>query len=224
MSSVKASSILAASAVLAALAVGALGYPLAAHRWKEMSEARDFTSANESTQTAIVRSYLQHELRHTPMTSPTGTHALEPIFFDRRSAVLRPLDAPEPWDEYEVRSADRKGELVNPADTSIPVRLQELLDRTTLSQGYNSDPNTPGVTYVATPRSLPLLGARETCNDTLRPRLIRISKAVVYEPGDLAIALIATTFCDRSTGMRVVSFTRDGAKWRVLEDRRDGRR
>ena len=221
MFSVKASSILITSAALIAFAAGALLYPLAAHRWAEMAEARKFIVASDSTQTEIVRSYLYHELKQRPLAS-ISTYALEPIFFDRRSAVLRPIDASEPWEEFEIRSANRKGALVDRANTSIPVPLQELLDRTTLSQEYNSDPHVPGVVYVDARHNLPVLGLSEICTETSRPRIIRISRSVVHEPGDLAIALVGFTFCDRSTGMQVIKFTRDGAKWRVLEDHPDG--
>lgn len=201
-----------------------LVYPAATRIWREhtaqRAEQRNFVLASELDQSAIVRGFLLNEQKKALLCSPSGVCPEEPIYFDRMSAVLRTVDSPESPNKYELRAADTGYRLINRADQSLPVPLQELLDRSKHVQTHNPNPMLSGIIYVDEPSELPRLGESDSCTESFSPRLVRIGQAAIHQPGNLAIALVAITYCDGSGGFRIAKFERDKQGWHVVSEQR----
>lgn len=222
MSKIRASAVLHISVVVALVSAGVLIYPLAKGSWAKHQDRRipdrDYVIASDADQRMIVRSLLINEINKPPLCGPSGECPKEPIYFDWLSATLRSSDPSKTLAKYEVVTIRPQGSLVNRWDKSLPVGLQELLDHISQTQTHNANPMLPGVVYVADPKDLPVLGESGSCEKSISPRLVRISKAALQESEGLALVLIAITFCDGSGSPRVAKLKRDGAEWRVLED------
>lgn len=220
MPKIRVSAILRTSFAAAMMVSAALLYPLVVGYWADLqaqrAQDRDFVIASESDQQMIVRSLLIEETGKSPRCSPDGDCPNEPIYFDRLSATLRSLDPDRIGAKYEVVLVRPYDSLVNWGDASLPLQLQELLDEISQSQTYNADPRLPRIVYVTHPEDLPALGEPGSCGPRVSPRLVRISRAAVQESEDIAIALIARTYCDGSGSPRVAALRRNGAEWRVI--------
>ena len=222
MAKVRASAVIFISVAVVMAATGWLAYPLGVGVWndlqKQRAQEREFVIASDYDQRKIVRSLLIKEMQKPPLCAPSGICPEEPIYLDRFAAVLRSADDPEPWRKYETRSLGRDGALVNRGDVSVPLPLQELLDRVTQVQTYNADPMLPGLTYVSDAESLPSLGEPDSCSESMSPRLVRVSSAAVQKSAGAAIVLVARRWCDGSGSHRVTRLKREGSDWRVMED------
>ena len=166
-----------------------------------------------------MRSLLISEIGRSPLCSPSGDCPKEPVYVDRLSATLRTLDSDQTWAKHERALVRPYDSLVNWGDASTPLRLRELLDQISQIQTYNADPRLPGIVYVTNPEDLPSLGEPGSCGPPVSPRLVRISRAAVQESDDVAVVLIARTFCDGSGSARVTKLRRHGAEWRVHDAR-----
>ncbi len=195
-------------------------WPLLTHHARKREELRSFQVADDPTQADIVRAYFEHELHRPPDAVVAGAPAGQPLYFDRKSAALCSLEHPIPCDRIEFLSAEREGALVDAADITVPLELQRLLDRIASQRTYNVDPHVAGVTTVAT------ADQKEFVEACLRhppgspghpevPRLVRISRAAVHASHGQAIAMVLHRYCDRSSGISVVKFHRQGTKWAV---------
>ena len=202
------------------MVAAALFYPFAVGYWADFqaqrAQDRDFVIASDADQRMIVRSLLIDEIGKPPLCSPDGDCPKEPIYFDRLSATLRSLDPDLIGAKYEVVLVRPYDSLVNRGDASLPLRLKELLDEISQGQTYNADPRLPGIVYVVDPEDLPLLGEPGSCGPPVSPRLVRISRAAVQESEDIAIVLIARTYCDGSGSPDVAVLRRNGVEWRVV--------
>jgi hypothetical protein len=220
MRQVRASSVLRMGIACAiALAVG-LGFSLALDAWAMLEQhwlrERHFAAASELDQRAIVGSLLVEETAKPPLCSPTGRCPEEPIYFDQLSATLRFSDVRGPSFKYDVVTVRSGGALMDRADTSVPIPLQDLLDNLSRVPTRNADPMMSRVTYVRDSEGFTLDAGPGGCSDVRQPRLIRVGRAAVQEPEGLALALVITTYCDQSFGVRVAKLRRDGAAWHVL--------
>ena len=211
---IRTTAVVAYSAFLVSIAVAALMYPVIKVFWSDFQEKRaidrDFVLATESEQVMIVRSYLERQLKDEALCGIGGCPP-KSLYFDRSAAVLLPIESPEPWEKFETRSAFSDRSLFDRPFTTVPIPLQELLDESTKYRSENVDPRIPGIVYVDDPENLPELGDREICRSGTR--LVRISRAAIHQPGDMAVALIETTYCDKSQGTYVAQFKRSGNEW-----------
>lgn len=223
MRKLKALPVIVTSAALALLVALVLVWPLLLGAWadfqRERAAQREFVAASDAVQQAIVRSYLECEMRQPPLCNPqTGACPKALLYFDSRSAVLASSDSGEPWDRYEYRvlNAEREGALVDRADTSAPVALQETLDKLTREVTRNANPLLPGVTYVDAAEKMPILGLPGSCGDVESPKLVRMSRAVVQVSEGFAIALVAVAYCDASVAHHVAKFQQRDGVWVAL--------
>lgn len=230
MSHVRAPVVICLSAAFALIAAGVIGYPLAVDFYvakkRDRAESRSFVVASPTDQKMIVRGILLAEQAQPPLCNPTdGTCPEEPIYLDRRSAVMRSFDDPAPWMEYELRSIGREQSLIDRGDGSTPPQLLELLGRLVQDQTETVDPDLAGMTYVAHATALPDLGGNESqgsCTDRIRPRLIRVSRAAVHQPEKIAIAYVTTTYCGGGSWGRIVKLERSDTGWRLLTPAQQG--
>ena len=223
MPKVRASAIVRISLGCALLIGSALVLPFALDYWTAWEARRalerDFIAASESDQQLIVVSLLKSEMRAPLLCGPVRPCPDEPIYFDRRSAVLFSLDDPEPQDPYEPRLVQRQEYPFHTWENPEPLPLQQLLDRLVQTRIEHADPGLPGLIYVHQSNDLPKLGLHGICTPRSNPRLLRISAAAVQQSQGLALVLVSRTFCDGSTGSIVVRLKRAGAEWLVVERR-----
>lgn len=204
----------------AILVAGVVLYPLGKSRWNELkasrADERDFVPASDSDQAVIVRTLLKSLLKNRqclPMEQECPSH---PIYFDRVSATLRSMDQGESWSKYEVVTIRPEGSLFKRGDHWRPLPLQELLDNLSQIQTYNTDPALPGIIFVDSTDELQSLGEHGECNESLNPKLVRISRAAVQESAGIALALMSKTWCDGSGALEVAELRRDETRWRVI--------
>ncbi len=212
MARITKSGVLFKAVLLMILCAAAVTAPLITHRLKNISAQREFKLADEPTQARIVRAYLGDQLQDIRL----GKSFTDALYFERASAVLRSSDSELPWDQFESRSVDRDATLERAAgDPTTPLELRQLLARATLEQTYNTNPEMEGVAFVALRSEIPFDGKSCQPAPAPNPRLVRISRAPVHGPSEMAIALVDSVFCDGSTGLEVVRFNSQGGIWRV---------
>ncbi|WP_411852341.1 hypothetical protein ACLB90_07535 [Stenotrophomonas sp. LGBM10] len=174
---------------------------------------RSVRLVDDALQAELVRTYLAHVLRRSPQVI-AGRPVDETLYFDTLSAAFCAIDAAGPCDAQEYLAVEREGALVDAADHRLPLALQQALDRQTQQRTYNHDPRLPGITRLDATAGTAFADACAASSARMG-HLVRISRGVVHAPDGPALAMVLDRYCDRSGGMRVVRFHRQGALWVV---------
>ncbi|WP_422509682.1 hypothetical protein [Stenotrophomonas sp. GZD-301] len=205
--------VLGAACALVLVCAAAMAWPLVAGHVRDRDARRSVRLADEALQADLVRTYLAHVLRRPPQV--IAGHAVhEALYFDTRAAAFCAVDAAGPCDAQEYLAVERTGALVDAADHRLPLALQQVLDRQTQIRTHNRDPHLPGVTRLDATADNAFAGACAVPSARMG-HLIRISRGVVQAPDGPALAMVLDRYCDRSGGMRVVRFNRQGTRWAV---------
>lgn len=205
--------VLVAVCALALACAVAMAWPLLAGRIPDHDAGQSVRGVDDAMQADLVRTYLAHVLRRTPQAI-AGRPVDEVIYFDTLSAAFCAIDAGGPCDAQECLAVEREGALVDAADPRLPLALQQALDRQTRQRTYNRDPHVPGVTRLDATAGSAFADACALPSARMG-HLIRISRGVVQAPDGPALAMVLDRYCDRSGGMRVIRFDRQGTRWVV---------
>jgi hypothetical protein len=190
-----------------------MAWPLVAGHVRERDARRSVELADDALQADLVRTYLAHVLRRPPPVI-AGRAVHEALYFDTLSAAFCAIDAAGPCDAQEYLAVERTDALVDATDHRLPLALQQALDRQTQIRTYNRDPHLPGVTRLDATADDAFVDACAVPSARMG-HLIRISRGVVQAPDGPALAMVLDRYCDRSGGMRVVRFDRQGTRWVV---------
>ena len=197
-----------------------LAFPLIKNKLLNDS-AGNAVSASASLQADLVRTYLRHEQKQPAVGESPSERPLPIVFFDRKSAMVCPLDIVGECDATELLYVGEDSGLVDAADATVPLALQKYLETLILTRYLNSDPKLPGVTFISKEGKSPLVhGAKfSRClpSQPINTHIIRMSKAAVDSKRKAALAFVQRRYCDGSISLLVAHFTKEGDSWKIKQ-------
>ena len=183
-------------------------------------------SASASLQADLVRTYLRHEQKQPTIGESPSESPLPIVFFDRKSAMICPLDSVGECDATELLYVGEDSGLVDAADATVPLAVQKHLETLMLTRYLNSDPKLPGVTFIAKEENSPLVHAPEfsRCSPSLpiNIHIIRMSRAAVDSKEKVALAFVQRRYCDGSMSLLIAHFTKEEDSWKIKQVLRHG--